>query len=162
MHVSLILTYPCMILVVLIRNNPWMNCQLAAGRRQDWALGLVRMQAPLRRVGTVDQRPVVEEEEEKLPAELDVPGTAQKRVMMAGSKDCYWLSKAWICQIWLKPPHSPLFTSFCCFPGRKVLLDTWFLPKCFDKHLAYVFLLISLCHHYSRKCQATPLILFNF
>lgn len=151
-----------MSLVVWERNNPWTSCQLAAGRRQDWALRLVRMRAPLRRVGTVNQHGVMEEEK-KLPAELGIPGTAQRRVVMARSRDYWWLSNAWICQIRLKHPHSPLFASFCCFPGREVLLGTWFLPKCFDKHLAYVFLFISLCDHYSRKCQATPLILvLNF
>lgn len=74
-----------MILVVLVRNYPWMSCQLAAGRRQDQALELARMQALLRRVGTVDQHGVMEEEK-KLPAELGIPGTAQRRLMMARSK----------------------------------------------------------------------------
>lgn len=110
--------------MVLVRNNRWINCQLDAGRRQDRALGLVTMQAPLRRVWTVDQHGVMEEEEKKLPAELGIPGTTQRRVMMSGSRDCWCLSKGWICQIRLKPPHSPLFASFCYFLRKKVLLDT--------------------------------------
>lgn len=104
-----------MILVVLVRNNPWTNLQLAAGRRRDQALGLVRMQAPLKGVGTVDEHGVMEEEM-KLPAELDMPGTAQRRVVMARTRDYLCLSKAWICQIRLKHLLSPFFSSFRYFP----------------------------------------------
>lgn len=57
---------------------------MAAGRRQDWALGLVRMQAPLRRAGAEDQHRVMGEEEKKLLAELGILGTAQRRVMTQG------------------------------------------------------------------------------
>lgn len=143
LHVSLILTYHCMILV---RNNPWTSCQIAGGELGSGP-GFGRKQVP-----PVPQEEwelcismLMEEEDKELPAELGTCGAAsRKKVVMVTNRDCWWLFKNCICQTRLKhPQHSPWFASFCCFPRRK-LLDTWVLPKCSGKYLTDVFLRISL------------------
>lgn len=93
--VSLILTYPCMILEILVElPDSW------GGGGQDQALEVGRKQVSLpREKWGLCTIMLMKEEDKELLAELSTSGAAPRSgVVMLRSRGCWWLSKNCICQ----------------------------------------------------------------